>query len=64
MARSILVEQFHLSVRASRGLKESEYATIRQTLAGAPFCADLRRTVGRVVSRHAALVNVTVKISR
>jgi hypothetical protein len=64
MSKRILFEEFHLSVFVPHGLPEAECATIRRTLNGKRFRADLGRALQRVVRRHACLKNVHVTITR
>ena len=64
MAKLILIEEFHLSLFAPRGLSEPEYDAIRQVLDEASFQADLARAVRKLMRRYPALSKVRVKISR
>jgi hypothetical protein len=64
MPRSILVEEFHLTVRAPTGLPGPQFAAIRQTLTDPRFRARLRRAVRHVFRQYAALGNVRVLIGR
>ncbi len=64
MSRTILVEEFHLTVRAPRGLPEGEYDAIRRALNDARFKADLRRSVRAVFRTLDALGKVKLKLSR
>ena len=64
MAKAILIEEFHLSVYAPRGLPESQYAAMRRTLNGRRFQSGLRRAVQGVVLQHPALTKVRVTLSR
>ena len=43
MAKTVLLDELHLTVHAPRGLPEPEYAAIRRTLARAHFHAALDR---------------------
>ena len=64
MARGIVMEEFHLTVRAPRGLPDPEYDAIRQALDDARFQTHLRRAVRRVFRKYPALGNVRVGLSR
>ena len=63
MPKGILIDEFHLTVRAPPGLPEAEYDAVRLALDGKPFRARLRRTVRRVFGRFPALSKVRVKLS-
>jgi len=48
LAKDILFDEFHLSVRAPPGLPDAEYDAIRLALDGKPFRARLRRAVAMI----------------
>ena len=50
MAKTVLLDELHLTVHAPRGLPEPEYAAIRRTLARAHFHAALDRAIRDVFS--------------
>jgi hypothetical protein len=64
VARHILIEEFHLTVYAPRGLPAQEYDAMRQTLDDSLCHARLRRTFHRVVRRHPALSKAQVRLAR
>jgi hypothetical protein len=64
MAEMILMDEFHVSVRVSRNLNETETRTIRATLDGARFRADLGRAVRAAFRHWPALTGVRVTITR
>jgi hypothetical protein len=64
MAKAILMEEFHLTVLAPRGLKDAAYDAIRRTLDGRRFQADLRRAVRAVVGQQSSLAKVRVAVTR
>ena len=64
VAKGILLEEFHLTVRAPPGLPDAEYDAIRLALDGKPFRARLRRAARRVFGKYPALSKVRVKLSR
>jgi hypothetical protein len=64
MPRTILIDEFHLGVRAPRDRPEAEYQAIRRTLDDRGFQAELRRAVREVVSRYPVLGKVRVVLSR
>ncbi len=64
VAKGILVEEFHLSVYAPRGLRDADYDAIRQTLDDIRLHARLRRIVRKVFRRYPSLNKVRVRLSR
>jgi hypothetical protein len=64
MPRMILMDEFHLGLRAPHGLPEVEYQAIRHVLNDRRFQAELRRAVREVASRHPALRTIRLVISR
>jgi hypothetical protein len=64
VAKGILLEEFHVSVYAPRGLPPQEDDAMRQTLTDAGFLAALRRAVRRVFRRHPPPDQVRVKLTR
>ena len=64
MAKRVLMDEFHVTVFAPRGLAAGEYDAIRRTLDDVRFQGVLRRAVCRVVRRFPALHKVRVALSR
>jgi hypothetical protein len=64
VAKGILMEEFHVSVYAPRGLPAVEYDAMRQVLTDAGFLAALRLAVRRVFRRHPPLDQVRVRLTR
>jgi hypothetical protein len=64
MGKGVVMEEFHLTVLAPRGLPESEYDAICRALADPAFEARLRRVVRRVFRRETPLVKVKVRVGR
>jgi hypothetical protein len=64
MPKRVLIEEFHVSVFVPRGLSEVECISVRRTLNGKRFRADLRRVIQTVVRRHPSLKKVHVTITR
>jgi hypothetical protein len=60
----ILIDEFHMSVRAPRGLANAEYRAIRRTLDDRRFQADLRQAVSSVVRRYRSLRRARITLSR
>jgi hypothetical protein len=64
MARMILIEEFHLTVSAPRGLGEPQYRGMRRTLDGKPFRTALFRAVRAVFQEYPSLRKSMFRISR
>jgi hypothetical protein len=64
MPRMILLDEFHLGLRAPKDLPDAEYQAIRRVLNDRRFQAELRRAVREVSSRHPDLARVRVTLSR
>ncbi len=64
MARTVLLDEFHLSVLAPRGLPEPAYVAARRALDRKRFQADLCRAVREVARRYPALSRVRFRLSR
>jgi len=64
MAKTVLLEEFHVTVRAPRGLPEPQSAAIRRTLNAARFHTALRGAIRGVFSEYPALRRLRVLISR
>jgi hypothetical protein len=63
VARSIIMDEYHVTVRAPSGLPEAEYAAIRRALNDAQFQTDLRRAVRDVFRRHLALSKIRLTVT-
>jgi hypothetical protein len=64
MVRLILLDEFHVTIRAPPGLPEGEYAAMRQALDDRRFRAELRRAARAVVRRRPALGKARSTITR
>jgi hypothetical protein len=64
MMKGILLDEFHLSVIAPRGLPATECDAIRQTITSTRFIARLRRALRQVVGREPALKRAIFRLSR
>jgi hypothetical protein len=64
MAKALLLDEFHLSVLAPRGLPEADYQAICRILATARFRAELRRALRAVWRAYPSLGPTRVRISR
>ncbi len=63
MAKSILIEEFHVSVYVPVGLSKSTYASMRRTLNSTRFQSRLRNAVLKVFRRHPPLKATKFTIS-
>jgi hypothetical protein len=64
MARSVLMEEFHLTVYAPGKLSAAEYGAIHRTLNGRRFRAALDRAVKEVVRRYPSLKKARFTLTR
>ena len=64
MARSVLIEEFHLNVFVPRGLPEQEADAVRRTLDSARFQARVTRAVRAVLRRYRTLRKVSIALTR
>jgi hypothetical protein len=64
VAKRIVMEEFHLTVLAPRGLPAAEYNAMRQALDDPRFHAQLRRAMRGVVRRCPSVSKVKVRVSR
>jgi hypothetical protein len=64
MARVLLVEEFHLTVYAPRGLPEPEYRAIRRTLSSGRFRDRLGRALRAVPRQYRSLGAARFTLSR
>ena len=64
MGKAILMEEYHVSIFAPRGLSLAEYDAIHMILNAATFQLQLRRAIRSVVRRHPELSRVRVRLSR
>jgi hypothetical protein len=59
-----VMEEYHLTVFAPRGLPEYEYDAIREVLDERRFRRDLSRAARQVFRRYPQLAKVKVRLSR
>ena len=64
MPRSLLMEEFHVTVRAPANLSKSEYVVIRRTLGSKRFQGRLREAIRALVCRHTSLKHTQVSLNR
>jgi hypothetical protein len=64
VARSILMDEFHLTIYVRRGLSPPDCEAIRQALDEPRFLAELRRAVRNVIKGRPSLDKVRVTVTR
>jgi hypothetical protein len=64
MSKRVLMDELHLTVRAPRGLPETEYDAIHEALTDWDFLTQLRRALRAVFRRRPALGKVKVSLHR
>jgi len=64
MAKRLLMEEYHLTVFAPRGLREPQYRAIRRALDSRRFRTELGRAVRQAFRRYPALQQVRTQLSR
>lgn len=64
MSKSILMEEFHLTVFAPAGLRPEAYRAICRTLDDARFRAALRRAIHSVLGKYSSLSKVRSHLTR
>ena len=64
MTKSVLIDQFHLTVFVAAGLRAKEAAAVRRTLDGAGFRARLGRAVRGVFRQYPPLRKARITITR
>ena len=63
MARMLLMDEFHVSVYAPRGLTDPEYKAIKRVLNLARFRQRLRQAAITVAGRYSALKKIRIVVS-
>jgi hypothetical protein len=64
MARTIVIEEFHLTVYARRGLRDAEYLEMRRTLDRPHLQKKLRHAVHGVFQRYPTLRQARLTLTR
>ncbi len=63
MAKSVLMDQFHVTAFVPRGLRREEYRAIRRALAGRSFRTSFNQAVKKIFERYPSLRQVRVTIT-
>jgi len=64
MPKTILINEFHVSLYVPRGLPDRECDAILRDLDGARFRAQLQRAARNLIRQYPALNRVTVRVSQ
>ena len=64
MAKRIVLDELHLTVRIPNKLSETQTEQIRRRLNGKEFMARLRRAIREIVRAYPELVVVSVSVCR
>ena len=64
MNRTVIVEQFHLTVRVPATMPDQEVVVIRATLAGSRFVTRIRRAIRAAIRADPTLAPVRMTLSR
>ena len=64
MSRTVLIEQFHVSIRVPATLPDPEVVAIRRTLSTFEFVTRLRRALRSAIRADPALAAVRLSVSR
>ena len=64
LAKAIVMEEFHLTIYAPRGLPQSAYASLLRALGDPRLRADLRRAIRDAFRRHPPLHTIRFSVTR
>ena len=64
MAKSVVIDELHLTIRVPNDLPDDEAEAIRRTLGGDDFMSQLRRAVRGAVRGFEELSGVRVSLTR
>ncbi len=64
MAKTVVIDELHLTIRVPAGLPDGQAEAVRETLAGAEFTDRLRAAVLSVVRAVPELAEVRVSLTR
>lgn len=64
MAKTVIIDELHLTIRIPSGLPETQAEVLRQTLAGDDFMNRLRRSVRAALRAVPELNVVRVSLTR
>ena len=64
MAKTIMIDEFHVTILVPAGLSKPESASVLRALKSRRFQARLRQAVGNLIRQHSSLKAVRFSISR
>ncbi len=64
MAKTVVIDELHLTVRVTAGLPDEQAEAVRETLAGAEFLDRLRRAVRAAVRAFPELATIRFTLAR
>ena len=64
MAKYLMIEQYHVTMRVPDDLSDAAVEDVRAVLVSKPFVAELREAVAAVVADHTPLTVVRVSVTR
>jgi hypothetical protein len=64
MTSTVLIDEFHLTVFAPRGMRAAAYRAVRRTLDDARFRERLRRAIRDVFGRYPSLSKTRFTLAR
>ena len=64
MAKTVVIDELHLTARIPADSSEEQVDAVRETLAGAEFMGRLLRAVRAAVRSHPELSSLRVSLSR
>jgi hypothetical protein len=64
MGKTIIIEEFHVTILVPAGLSRTEYAPVVRTLKSNRFQTRLREAIANLIRQHSSLKSVKFSISR
>ena len=64
MPKTILLEEYHVNLRAPVGLRKEDYRAMLRAVRGKTFQSQLRRAVVEVLARHRSLKRIAFTLDR
>jgi hypothetical protein len=64
MARTVILDEIHLTIRVPRSLSNRQLEIVRLRLASTPFMTRLTRAIRAIVRTYPVLAPVSLTVSR
>ena len=64
MPANILLEEYHITLRAPSGLRQKDYRDMLRVLRGKRFQSQLRNAVRELLGRHRSLKQIVFTLER